>query len=176
MRFQLCQNLIAELSLRTKWHVIWHLHVISARCVARDLHTIAPGPLEHTCWRQFAALWGDCKKSRIAPLNVIIIIIIIMCHNFSIMASLWHGNTLFGSFQVCSGCLLHIFSFDFVWKYDLVSGKLRQSWIFFKPASPFSIFTKYFQTLFIFVFRQKTIFRLQYVCLLALLFLLHFVE
>ena len=67
-------NLIAELSLRTKWHVTWHLHVISARCVARDLHTVAPGPLERTCWRQFAALWGDCKKSRIAPLNAIIII------------------------------------------------------------------------------------------------------
>ena len=67
-------NLIVELSLRTKWHVTWHLHVISARCVARDLHTIAPGPLERTCWRQFAALWGDCKKSRITPLNAIIII------------------------------------------------------------------------------------------------------
>ena len=26
------------------------LHVISARCVARDLHTIAPGSLERTCW------------------------------------------------------------------------------------------------------------------------------
>ena len=24
-----------------------------------DLHTIAPGPLERACWRQFAALWGD---------------------------------------------------------------------------------------------------------------------
>ena len=49
-------NLTAELSLRTKWHVISHLHVISARCVARDLHTVAPGPLERACWRQFAAL------------------------------------------------------------------------------------------------------------------------
>ena len=67
-------NLIAELSLRFKWHVTWHLHVISARCVARDLHTVASEPLERTCWRQFAALWGDCKKSRIAPLNGIIII------------------------------------------------------------------------------------------------------
>ena len=53
------------------------LHVKSARCVARDLHKIAPGPLERACWRQFAALRGDCKKSRIAPLNAIIIIIII---------------------------------------------------------------------------------------------------
>ena len=25
------------------------LHVISAGCVARDLHKIAPGPLEHAC-------------------------------------------------------------------------------------------------------------------------------
>ena len=76
MRFQLCQTLIAELSLRTKWHATWHM--ISARCVARDLHTVAPGPLERTCWRRFAALWGDCKNSRIAPLNAIIIIIIII--------------------------------------------------------------------------------------------------
>ena len=51
--------------------------MISARCVAPDLHTVAPGPLERTCWRRFAALWRDCKKSRIAPLNAIIIIIII---------------------------------------------------------------------------------------------------
>ena len=35
---------------------------ISIWCVARDLRTIAPRPLECTCWRQFAALWGDCKK------------------------------------------------------------------------------------------------------------------
>ena len=34
-------KLIAELSLRNKWHVTRHLHMISARCVARDLHTIA---------------------------------------------------------------------------------------------------------------------------------------
>ena len=39
------------------------LHVISARCVACDLHTIAPGPLERAHWRQFTALWGDCKKT-----------------------------------------------------------------------------------------------------------------
>ena len=38
------------------------LHVIGARCVARDLHTIAPGLLECTCWRQFAAQWGDCQE------------------------------------------------------------------------------------------------------------------
>ena len=49
-------NLIAELSLRTKWHITRHLHVINARCVACDLHTVAPGPLERTYWRQFAAL------------------------------------------------------------------------------------------------------------------------
>ena len=41
------------------------LHVISTRCVARDLRTIAPGLLERACWS---------KKSGIAPLNAIIII------------------------------------------------------------------------------------------------------
>ena len=34
---------------------------MSARCVAHDLHTIAPRPLKRTWWRQFAAQWGDCK-------------------------------------------------------------------------------------------------------------------
>ena len=51
------------------------LHVISAQCVARNLHTIAPGPLEYTCWRRFAAHLRDCKQSRIAPLSAVIIII-----------------------------------------------------------------------------------------------------
>ena len=51
---------------------------MGARCVAHDLHAIAPWPLERMCWRRFAALWGDCKKSRIVPLNAIIIIIIII--------------------------------------------------------------------------------------------------
>ena len=35
-------------------------------------------PLELTCWRQFAAQQGDCNKSRIAPLNAIIIVAIII--------------------------------------------------------------------------------------------------
>ena len=39
---------------------------------------IVPGPLEHACWRRFAAQWGDCKKSPIAPLNMNMIIIIII--------------------------------------------------------------------------------------------------
>ena len=37
-----------------------------------------PGPLERTCWRQFVAQWGDCQKSGMAPLNAIIITIIII--------------------------------------------------------------------------------------------------
>ena len=41
------------------------LHVKSARSVARNLHTIAHGPLECTCWRQFAAQWGDCKNLKL---------------------------------------------------------------------------------------------------------------
>ena len=38
----------------------------TARRVARDLHTIAPRPLECTCWRKFAAQQGDCIKSQTA--------------------------------------------------------------------------------------------------------------
>ena len=40
--------------------------------------TIAPGPLERTCWGQFEAHWGDWKNSWIAPFNVVITIIIIV--------------------------------------------------------------------------------------------------
>ena len=65
------------------------LHVMSARCVARDLHTIVPRPVEHTCWRSFAAQWGDSKKSQIVPLNVIIIMII-MCSS----SAYWWQATL----------------------------------------------------------------------------------
>ena len=86
-------NLIADLSLCTKWHITWHLHVISARCVARDLHTVVPGPLEHTCCRQFTALWGDCKKSRIAPLNAIITIIIIIIFTILTLDVLFRTHT-----------------------------------------------------------------------------------
>ena len=42
------------------------LHVMNARRVAFDLHTVASGPLERQCWRQFAAQRGHCKKSRVA--------------------------------------------------------------------------------------------------------------
>ena len=48
------------------------LHMISVRWSAHDLHSVMPGLLERTCWRQFAGQWGDCQKSRIAPLNVLI--------------------------------------------------------------------------------------------------------
>ena len=34
-------------------------HVMSARCVARDLYRIASVPLERVLWRPFAAQWGD---------------------------------------------------------------------------------------------------------------------
>ena len=63
------------------------LHVMGTRCVAWDLHTIAPGPLGHACWRRFAAQWGDCKKSQIVSLNEIIIIIIM---DWQKMGNTWH--------------------------------------------------------------------------------------
>ena len=43
---------IAELPHHNKWH---KLHMISAPCVACDLHAVVPWPLEHTCLRQFVA-------------------------------------------------------------------------------------------------------------------------
>ena len=48
------------------------LHMISARCVERDLNTIVPEPLEHTCWRRFVPF-----SAIIIIINFIIIIIIL---------------------------------------------------------------------------------------------------
>ena len=65
-------------------------------------------PLVHWCWRQFAAQWGDCKKSLIAPLNVIIIIIILLF--------LW--SSFFSTFPVACLCMwvcVCFVVFHFVW-------------------------------------------------------------
>ena len=66
--------------------------------VAHDSHTAAPGPLERTCWRRFAVLWGDCKKSRRAPLNAIIIIILLL------WSGVWLGNTNIVKVGTCGTC------------------------------------------------------------------------
>ena len=54
------------------------LHVIRVQCVGRDLHMIAPGPLERMCWRQFLAQEENCNNCRIAPYDASIIIIIVI--------------------------------------------------------------------------------------------------
>ena len=41
------------------------LHVISTRCVAHDLQTIALRPLQRMCWRQLTVQWGDCNKKNL---------------------------------------------------------------------------------------------------------------
>ena len=54
------------------------LHVMSVRRVARDLHTIAPWPLERRVgdsWRRSEEI---VKRPRIAPFNAIIIVLIII--------------------------------------------------------------------------------------------------
>ena len=59
------------------------LHVIGARCAARDFHTIVPWPLERTCWGHFTGQRGDCTKSQTAPLNAVIIVIKISSRKIS---------------------------------------------------------------------------------------------
>ena len=54
------------------------LHMISTRFFACDLHAVVPWLLERTCWRQFMAQQGDCKKSTTALLNTTLIIFIII--------------------------------------------------------------------------------------------------
>ena len=47
--------------------------MIRSRCVACDLLTIAPRPLERMCWRPVVGQWWDCQKSQSVPVSVIII-------------------------------------------------------------------------------------------------------
>ena len=55
-------NTIAELSL--PYHMAHDmLHVISARRVARALHTVGPWALQRYGWRQFEEERGDCETS-----------------------------------------------------------------------------------------------------------------
>ena len=69
-------NLITELSLLTTWHVTQHVaHDKCSMCCTWFAHDCT-GPLERTCWRWFVVQWGGCRKSQIAPLNAIVIIII----------------------------------------------------------------------------------------------------
>ena len=70
------------------------LHVIGARCVARDLHTIALGSLDHAGWRpRRCEEIVKKKKSRIAPLNAIVIIIIM---TYLRMTTLFQGVNMSG--------------------------------------------------------------------------------
>ena len=61
------------------------------------LHVIAPWPLERTCWRQFAAQGRDCRKSRIAPLKVVVVVVATahvsrIC--ITAVRGVWHANSL----------------------------------------------------------------------------------
>ena len=70
------------------------LHVISTQCVSLDLHTIVPGPLEHTCWRQFAAHWGDCKNLELCLwIQLLLLLLLLLFWDLqSILRTTKHGN------------------------------------------------------------------------------------
>ena len=80
-------NLTAELFFLITRHAtccLWQAPYVFA-CL---LHTIVPWPLVRRCWSQFAARWGDCKRSRIASSNVIIIVIIFTI-SISLLLFVW---------------------------------------------------------------------------------------
>ena len=64
--------------------------MISARCVACDLHTFAHKPLEHACLDSSQRSEEIIQKSRIVPCNVIIIIIIKWV---SLVGITWHSHS-----------------------------------------------------------------------------------
>ena len=59
------------------------LHVMSDLCIALDLHTTVPWPLEHSVGDSSWRSEGIVKKSYIVPFNAIIIIIIIIKDSLS---------------------------------------------------------------------------------------------
>ena len=52
------------------------LHVISAQCVARDLHAIVPGRLSVRLGDSSRCSEEIAKKSQIAPLSAIIVVVV----------------------------------------------------------------------------------------------------
>ena len=72
---QTLSNFVAELFL----HMAHMLHMISAQCVARDLHMIASGPFEHMCWRQISAQRGDCKHLKLRLSTWSLLSLLICC-------------------------------------------------------------------------------------------------
>ena len=54
------------------------LHVICTQCVARDSHTIAPGPLERTCWRSMAIMIIIIIIVVVVVIIIIIVIVIVL--------------------------------------------------------------------------------------------------
>ena len=63
------------------------LHVISAQSVARDVHTVAPGPLERTCWKR-SRHSEQIVKTRFVPLNEIpIILLLLLFYYYSLITS-----------------------------------------------------------------------------------------
>ena len=67
------------------------LHVINTWCVAHNLHTIAPWPLERTCWRQFVALRGDCWNLKL-HLSMRLLLLLLLLLLSSSSSSLYYHH------------------------------------------------------------------------------------
>ena len=80
------------------------LHLINARCVACDLHTIAPWPLERTSWEKVRSAVRRLQKSYSAPLNAVIIIttiIILLLQLSSYSSFLFFFQKAFQGTELC---------------------------------------------------------------------------
>ena len=67
--------------------------------LAHDLHMIGPGPLEHRCWTQFAAQWGDCKNLELflSMWLLLLLLLLLLSLNLFSLYYLWtpfHGQAL----------------------------------------------------------------------------------
>ena len=114
------------------------LPVVSAWCVAYDLHRIVSWPHQCACLRQLMAQWWDCRKSQTAHFSVIIITIIIfywvMCsllNTVPIISWILHFDVLFCVDLLCvqmfrlntlqTGAILLFYSCCIIFPAGLVS-------------------------------------------------------
>ena len=99
--------------------------MICTRSIARVLHMITPRPLERMCWRRSAALWGDCKKSGIAPFSAIInlLSLLLLLLLLSLLSIEYHWCDLAGESRVRSSCLLLTRQMPYHYATDGVSHK-----------------------------------------------------
>ena len=137
-------NSIAELSLRTTWHITQH--------VAHDKHSMCCTWFAHNCawatWascrRRFVAQWGDCKKNLELRLWIRLLLVVLIRNQVQLhQLSRWRVNTIAFNLKI-THCLL-LLLFALVYKNQnnvpvILKKKTNTQWIVWNHLNIIQIF------------------------------------